>query len=234
MTDSITTNVATYPHCATPNSPPPSEKEAEREAIRKIIGTYSGKLTPASDTNPICIPIKSDPIKFTPNVNPAQLTDYSRKVLEEILVKANIRSVTITSIVRTAHDQARAMFNNLSGKGKAKGLPAQRKSYKEMGNQIIDVYETMTQDKSELEVQNLSTEIITAMQKKIEEIGVEKVTHHALDPKICNVFDVGPRSMSHISAMRFEVEVRTDKRVKKFLTPGQYDPAYHIEIEQPI
>jgi hypothetical protein len=232
MTDNTKPALEIYPHCTDPNLSPPSEQDAEVKTIRKIIGTYSGKLTPASDTNPICIPIKLDPIKFTKNVNPAQLTDYSRKILEEILLEANIKHVTITSIVRTSHDQARVMFGNLVNKG----IEKQRLSYGEVGNLIIDVYEEKIGKKSLEDIKKDHNEIITTMQHKIEEIGVTKVTHHACDPQILNVFDVAPNLMLQDEKRRFETIVRANirkkKQITKFLTPGQYDPAYHIEIQQ--
>jgi hypothetical protein len=68
------------------------------------------------------------------------------------------------------------------------------------------------------------------MEAKIIELGPTSVSHHAADPKVLNVFDVAPSSIA--DKMAFEMAVRADRRVSKFLLPPN-DPGYHLEIPQP-
>ena len=72
--------------------------------------------------------------------------------------------------------------------------------------------------------------IQAAMVDTINEIGPEKVSKHASDPKRLNVFDIAPSSIRDKSG--FESAVRGEKRVAKFLVPPA-DPGYHLEIPQP-
>jgi hypothetical protein len=68
------------------------------------------------------------------------------------------------------------------------------------------------------------------MTSEILRIGPTKVSRHASDPNVLNVFDVGPSSVANRAA--FEREVHAEKRVANFLIPPN-DPGYHLEIPQP-
>ncbi len=159
-------------------------------------------------------------IKFGPKAVKANVTNFSLKVLEDIMEKAGVGSALITSTARTPADQARAMYNNIV----ATGVAAQKKLYAAAGDAVIDEYVKAKK------AGKTAVEIKAAMEAKIIAIGPTKVSHHAADPNVLCVFDVAPSSIAKKAA--FEKAVRTDKRVKKFLMPP-LDPAYHLEIPQP-
>jgi hypothetical protein len=159
-------------------------------------------------------------IKFGSNASKDNVTNFSLKVLEDIMQAAGVSSCTISSTARTPADQARVMFNNLE----AKGVASQKKLYAAAGDMVIDEYAKAKKAKK------TPTEIKAAMEAKIIAIGPTKVSHHAADPNILCVFDVAPSSIARKA--EFEKAVRADKRVNKFFTPP-LDPGYHLEIPQP-
>jgi hypothetical protein len=159
-------------------------------------------------------------IKFGKNAKKENVTNFSLKVLEDIMQAAGLSSALISSTARTPADQARVMFNNIE----ATSVLAQKKLYAAAGDSVIDEY------KKAKDAKKTPIEIKAAMEAKIIAIGPTKVSHHAADPNILCVFDVAPSSIAKKAA--FEKAVRADKRVSKFLMPP-LDPAYHLEIPQP-
>ena len=159
-------------------------------------------------------------ITFGQKATKENVTNFSLKVLEDILQAAGLSSALISSTARTPADQARVMFNNIV----ATGVAAQKKLYAAAGDMVIDEYVRAKNAKK------TPIEIKAAMEAKIIAIGPTKVSHHAADPNILCVFDIAPSSILKKAA--FEKAVRADKRVSKFLMPP-VDPAYHLEIPQP-
>lgn len=159
-------------------------------------------------------------VDFGSNASPRAVTPYSLKVLKEIALSAGLKQVLISSTSRPPAEQARVMFNNLEKYGAAH----QKKLYAAPGQQVIDVY-------VEQKAKGASADAIqAAMERKIVSIGPTRVSRHASDPRMLNVFDVAPSSIRDRPA--FEAAVRADKRVAYFLTPPR-DPGYHLEIPQP-
>lgn len=159
-------------------------------------------------------------IKFGPKAVKQNVTNFSLKVLEDIMQKAGISSALITSTARTPADQARVMYANIVATGVAK----QKQLYAAAGDAVIDEYvKAKKAGRTEVEIK-------AAMEAKIIAIGPTKVSHHAADPNILCVFDVAPSSIA--KKAEFEKAVKADKRVKKFIVPP-LDPAYHLEIPQP-
>jgi len=113
------------------------------------------------------------------------------------------------------------MFDNIERDGVAK----QKALYKPAGQSVIDAYAAARN------AGKSPDEIKAAMVARILEIGPEKVSRHAADPKLLNVFDVSPASVARQSA--FVQAARDDRRVAKVLTPAENDPAFHLEIPQP-
>jgi hypothetical protein len=160
-----------------------------------------------------------DSIVFGPNAKSSDVSEYSLGVLQDVMAAANVAKLTISSTQRSPTDQARVMFNNLE----TQGVAAQRKLYKPPGQAVIDVYVAG-------KAANESDDDIKAgMTEKILELGPETVSHHAADPKVLNVFDVAPSSVSDVDA--FQTAAKADSRVSKFLTPPN-DPGLHFEIPQ--
>lgn len=159
-------------------------------------------------------------ISFGPNAKAADVTDFSRQVLTDILTAAGLSKVIISSTSRSPADQARVMFANLE----RQGIEAQRRLYKEPGRKVIEVYR-----QGKLAGKDAAT-IRAEMRDEIVRLGPVTVSRHASDPKIYNVFDVAPSSVA--KRPEFESAVRAEKRVAKFLLPPN-DPGYHLEIPQP-
>ena len=174
-------------------------------------------MTEKKDEEPI--------VTFGPDAKSSDVSGYSLTVLKDIMKKIGVKSAIVSSTARDSTNQARVMYENLIGTGPTQGEKKQRALYKEPGNEVIDVYSELKKQKKSRE------EIIGAMKKKIEELGPTKVSKHASDPKVYNVFDIAPSSISKREA--FEAAVGKDQRVTVFITPKQSDPGYHFEITQP-
>ena len=168
------------------------------------------------------MPVDTDRnIVFGPNAKSADVSDFTLTVLRDIMRTANVARLTITSTQRSPQDQARVMFDNIVRDGVAK----QKALYKPAGQSVIDAYVAAKgAGKS-------PDEIRAAMVARIMEIGPEKVSRHAADPKVLNVFDVSPGSVARQA--EFVTAARNDQRVAKVLTPAENDPAFHLEIPQP-
>lgn len=193
-----------------------------------VSGSSAATVTPAAVVQRESSPASSSSggssrstiaIEFASTANPSDVTPYSRQVLEDILRSAGLRSAVISSTSRDPANQARVMFNNLE----KYGVEHQKKLYSSAGDQVIDVY-------ARSKAANQTADQIKAnMEQKIREIGPTKVSRHASDPRVLNVFDVAPSSIKDKRA--FEEAVKADKRVARFLVPPG-DPGYHLEIPQ--
>ena len=162
-------------------------------------------------------------VSFGPNARTDALTPFSKKVLQDIMRKAGVTSAVVSSTQRSPADQARAMFENCE----SQGVKSQKDLYGPNGDLVIDVFVAgKAAGKTAAQIQK-------EMERKIIALGPSNVSHHAADPKVLNVFDVAPSSIPVARQAAFEKAVRADKRVRKFFTPGQGDPGFHIEIAQP-
>jgi len=160
-------------------------------------------------------------IVFGPNAKSADVSDFTLTVLRDIMRAADVARLTISSTQRSPQDQARVMYDNIVREGVAR----QKKLYKAAGQSVIDAYVAAKS------AGKPPDEIKAAMVARILEIGPEKVSRHAADPKVLNVFDVSPQSIAHQA--EFVQAARSDGRVAKVLTPAENDPAFHLEIPQP-
>ncbi|HKO58835.1 MAG TPA: hypothetical protein VJ276_23410 [Thermoanaerobaculia bacterium] len=160
-------------------------------------------------------------IVFGPNAKSADVSEWSLSVLRDLMRTADVARLTITSTQRSPQDQARVMFDNIERDGVAR----QKALYKPAGQSVIDAYAAAkAAGKS-------AADIKAAMVARIMEIGPEKVSRHAADPKVLNVFDISPASVANQA--EFVDAARNDGRVAKVLTPAENDPAFHLEIPQP-
>jgi hypothetical protein len=163
-------------------------------------------------------------INFGANANQAVVSVYTLGVLTEILSEAKLSSCLITSTSRTPADQARIMFNNIV----SKGVAAQKALYKAPGKAVIDEYV-----KAKAAGKN-GVQIKAAMEAKVIALGPSNVSHHCADPSKLNVVDISPSSLTNKAAFEKATNAaKTLGTVSKFLTPGNNDPAYHLEIPQP-
>ncbi|HVF48514.1 MAG TPA: transglycosylase SLT domain-containing protein [Pyrinomonadaceae bacterium] len=160
-------------------------------------------------------------IGYGKNARKEAMTPFSIKVLEDILHSSKLKSALISSTSRTPADQARVMYNNLE----REGVERQKKLYGPYGDKVIDVY---VRSKA---ARRTGEQIQLDMEAKIKDLGPTNVSKHTADPRVLNVFDIAPSSIKDQRA--FEQAVKADERVKKFLTPSDSDPAYHLEVPQP-
>jgi len=157
-----------------------------------------------------------------PTRDSTKVSVYSKKVINEILKKAGISQITVTSTTRTAQDQARIMYGNIE----RHGVSHQKKLYGPYGDKVIDTYSALKS------AGNNKAGIVNGMSAKVTKLGLGNVSRHAGDPKKINVIDIAPSSINLALRKKFEAEVVKDSRVSKFFKPPS-DPAYHIEIAQP-
>lgn len=195
----------------------------ESHRLRPVVGldVLLGETKPIPSADPARTPAgRPVTITFGTNAREADVTPYSRAVLEDTLRAASLEKAMISSTSRGPADQARVMYNNLEHFGVAH----QKALYGRAGDQVIDTYaRSKALGKS-------AEDIKRDMEAKIRELGPTNVSRHASDPKVLNVFDVSPKSIAdHVA---FERAARADRRVTTFLTPPK-DPGYHFEIPQP-
>ena len=156
-------------------------------------------------------------ISFGPNANRSAVSQYSLDLIKAIMIDSGNNSVLITSTLRTAADQARAMYENII----AKGVKYNYSLYGAAGDKVVKVAEQGIKKKHSKE------QILTAMENEINRIGARKVSRHAGDPSKLNVIDISPRSVT----FKDEFIRQVQKRKIKLLKPPD-DPAYHLEIPQ--
>jgi hypothetical protein len=153
---------------------------------------------------------------------------FAKEVILSAFEKAGVETGVVTSVGRSAGDQARIMYTNLTGSGPQQGVAAQLALYLQPGKDVIEVY-VQNKEKS-------SAEVIELMRQKIEEVGPSKVSHHCCDPSKLAVIDLGPSSIQPQSArpaLESALSPSADSRIAKFLSPHTSDPAYHVEIPLP-
>ncbi|NOX76363.1 MAG: hypothetical protein GXP17_07085 [Gammaproteobacteria bacterium] len=159
---------------------------------------------------------------LSPARDSAKVSAHSRKVLLDIMKISGIAQITITSTARTAHDQARIMFENIE----RHGVAHQKKLYGTYGDKVIDEFLTLKHNGKS------RADIITGLTEKINSLGPRNVSRHAGNPNKLNVVDIAPSSINLAVRKKFESAVSNDSRVSNFLMPPK-DPAYHLEIPQP-
>ena len=164
-------------------------------------------------------------IEFGPNAKEADVSAHSIAVLKKVMETAKVFKVKITSTARDAYDQARVMYDNIV----SQGVAAQKKLYAAAGDAVIDVYVAATKDKK---VKNDRNAIISLMKAKILALGPTKVSNHAVDVSVMNVFDVAPSSIPKASKKDWESAIKSNTGIKRYIFPPT-DPGYHFEILQP-
>jgi len=162
-------------------------------------------------------------LNFSPSANQSVVTARTLNVIAQLLQRAACPSCTITSTIRTPAEQARAMYKNIQ----TLGVTSQLALYAPAGDAVIN--EFVKAKKAGL----APNSIIAAMTAKIVEMGPERVSLHCADPAQLNVVDIAPSSIvdpgAFLAAIR---EAYSAGTIKRFFTPGDHDPAFHIEVPQ--
>jgi len=153
----------------------------------------------------------------TINAN-ALVSENAVRVLKDILRAAGLSRATITSGRRTAHDQARIMYDLIEHKG----VSYAKNLYGSSGDKVIDVYS------AQKAAGKSATAIKQAIESKINELGCSNVSHHCSDTH--DVIDVAPSSIADQTAFRLALDAALNNgTIDKYIPPPQ-DPAFHIEI----
>lgn len=177
-------------------------------------------------------------ILFGRNAKQEDLSTYSRAVLESVMRAAGVHTVRISSTYRSAGDQARVMVHNIQTTGAAK----QRALYRgRPGSRVVDFYEREQAAIADAERRGIDTglrtglarqrHLIGVLERRIADIGQERVSNHSGLQAILNVFDVDPKSMVPPNTAAFLEAASSDPRVTRLIPPPK-DPAFHFEIAQ--
>lgn len=159
--------------------------------------------------------------------NAVPLAPWAEKILDGILVRAGIDNAIVTSTKRSPHDQARIMYANLNGPGSDKHayIDRQLRLYGDNGDRVIRVFE------QQLSMGAAANDAIRAMERKILEIGPQKVSAHCSCDPDREVMDIAPSSIPAVKRPVFGACVANARGVAKFI-PFPGDPAYHIEMKR--
>ena len=168
---------------------------------------------PDATSLPTVIPSSNLPvINFGPDAVASDVSMYSLETIYGIMRMSKTHSLTLTSTNRTVESQARAMYYNMEHHKTVR--------YGAAGRRVLQKYPDLD-----------------AMIAQIYKEGPYKVSHHLGDPRILNVFDIGPRSVANRSAfVRGVGQYRAldNGVISIFLGPGFGDEgSYHFEIPQP-
>lgn len=163
-------------------------------------------------------------IKFLPTANVAVVSEHTKSVIRDLLRTAGCPSCAITSTSRTPEAQARAMYKNIL----ANGVTDQLALYADAGDKVINEYvKAKKAGKGE-------AEIIAAMTAMVIAAGPSRVSLHCADPARLNVIDIAPSSIVDPGAFLAALKnALTQGTLSRFFSPGNHDPAFHIEVPQP-
>jgi len=205
------------------------ETETIIEAVQKdhglkvdgIVGSATAAIIDGAPSQSGPAPVQPGPT-FGSGAKQSDVSDYSLTVLKDIMAKAGVASVVISSTARDPFNQARVMFDNIM----KTGVAAQKELYAAAGDAVIDVCAAAQK------AGKTPAETIKLMEAKIIALGPEKVSHHAADLTKLNVFDVAPSSIPSGKKAAWEAAIKGNKAIAKFIFPP-LDPGYHFEIKQP-
>ncbi|WP_051263812.1 DUF4280 domain-containing protein [Tenacibaculum ovolyticum] len=146
----------------------------------------------------------------------SSLSIKTKNILKEVGEISSNMNIYITSVARTAYDQARIMYDNCSV-----DIEEQRATYATAGQKVIDVYLSETKKGKTRE------KIILLMEQKIKELGPASVSKHCSDPNILNTFDISYSKLNDKNSFWEEMKKRSE--LDKILKENK---CYHIQIEQ--
>lgn len=150
-------------------------------------------------------------LSFGKNANESTVSNYTRDCLYRVMKATGNDNLFVTSTIRSAHDQARVMYENIL----RRGVQYQKNKYTDIGDQVIDVYNAkMSREQN-----------IAAMESKIKELGPERVSHHCGDHTKVNVMDVAISSVNNRTSF---VNALNANGIKCIIE----NDCYHLEIKQ--
>ena len=193
--------------------------EAGQHTIKIVAyGKYGGSKTVAEHK------FKVTNIIFGSDAKKSAVSEKSLEIISQILKNASVKSCKITSTVRTAYEQAEAMYDNC----RSSGVQSQYDIYGSNGSKVIKVYEDEMKKSGGLR----GTALIKEMEKKIIQIGIDKFNHCGDHTKL-NVIDIGYGSISNKTAFRKALNDYMKKNSKTFYFIDEpKNSCFHLEIKQ--
>jgi hypothetical protein len=122
-------------------------------------------------------------LSFLPGLDTTRLSPRTAAVLSRVLDAAGCPGATISSLVRTPHDQARIMHDNIA----LHGLAYELAQYAAPGRAVLNVWTT--------DLHASSKDTIAAMEAEIIRQGASNVSHHCCDPDEKQVADLTDSSL---------------------------------------
>jgi hypothetical protein len=165
-------------------------------------------------------------ISYTATANQATVSAIMVDIVKDGLRAAGQPQAMITSMVRTPHDQARAMFQNLTNPAHtiAQNTAAQLAIYAPAGDAVINRFTADIQGLTPQQIQQNSTTIRAATEAEINAQGPQNVSKHTADPAKITVVDVAKSSFTATSGALFTASVTP--RLSKILNENG---VYHLE-----
>lgn len=139
-------------------------------------------------------------IAFGANADAGAVSAGMTDVVKDGLRAAGAAVGTITSTLRSAADQARAMFNNTVRTGAAE----QFRLYAAAGDAVIQVYVDQTAGLTANQIQERALAIRAAMEAEINAQGPANVSNHCGDPAVRSVVDVAYASFNATNRPLFQ------------------------------
>lgn len=163
-------------------------------------------------------------LRFDANAASAPLSDYTLQVIASLLACAGVEAADISSTARDAHDQARAMFDNLE----ARGADSELRLYGAAGRAVIETYRAAKH--AGLDGHHVRQAMVDAIVAQ----GKANVSHHCGDFSALQVVDIDPAAMPLAARPLFELAAcsHLGATLSRFLAPP-VDCSYHLEVPQP-
>ena len=178
-------------------------------------------------------------IKWGPKADKSAISQYTLDVIEDCMLDAEVRSVTITSTKRSVHDQARIMFEqNIKDPHGVDTTTVQSKpTYKMYNSAMRGVIRTGADSTNNLPGRFVETtayrkdQVVTGMAEDIEKKNPGR--GHFGDFSKLQVLDIDPASVVPKENYNdFYESIVSDARITRVFAHAQGDSALHIEVPQ--
>ena len=169
-------------------------------------------------------------IGWGPEADPAVVSAALLEIVKDGLRAAGQANATITSTARNAHDQARAMFKNLTKPANPINVNVANElnRYGPGGDAVINVFVAQTAGMTPADIQANAAAIRAAMEAEINNQGPTHVSHHCADPAVLSVIDVSAAPFNVNNGPLFIAAVTA--RVANFIDERDDNGCFHLEL----
>lgn len=172
-------------------------------------------------------------VDFGANANPAVISAAMLDAVRDGARQAGQAAFRINSTARGPHDQARAMFTNLTNPANttAQNITNQHNIYAPAGDAVIDSFAVATQGMTPAQIQANRPQIEAGMEAEINQQGCPNVTRHCADPAQISVVDVSAGAFNANNGPLFFTAVSA--RVTHQIDERDTNGCYHFELTVP-